>query len=128
MNQPQNAGDSQAVNGLTSRRAFVALAIAVIADLLQIILLPLAWSFSQAAVDVVAMLLVVPVLGFHVLLLPTFLIEFIPGVDMLPTWTGCVIAVLAMKKRAAKRAGPAGPPVIDVAEVKKPPQSIKTPQ
>jgi hypothetical protein len=102
----------------------MALAIALGADLLQIAFVPLAWTFVQAAIDVVAMLLVLPVLGFHLLLLPTFVIEFIPGVDMLPTWTGCVIAVIALKKRAespppAAPAETAAPPVIDVAEVRK---------
>ncbi len=107
---------------LSRRRAFVALMIAALADLLQIMLVPLAWTFVQAAIDVVAMLLVVPVLGFHLLLLPTFIIEFIPGVDVLPTWTGCVIAVIALKRRAATtEKADAPPPVIDVEEVKPPP-------
>jgi hypothetical protein len=32
-------------------------------------------------------------------LLPTFAVEFIPVVDMLPTWTACVVAVIALRKR-----------------------------
>jgi hypothetical protein len=33
------------------------------------------------------------------LLLPTALLEFIPVVDWLPTWTGCVLVVIARRKR-----------------------------
>jgi hypothetical protein len=100
---------------LTRARIAIALAIAVIADSLQIVLLPLEWAFVQQIVDVVAMLLTVLVLGFHPLLLPTFVVEFIPVVDMLPTWTGCVVAVIALRRRR-ERAGPeAGAPhVVDV--------------
>lgn len=85
---------------LTGRRAYLALAIAAVADLLQMIALPVAWTLAQSVVDVVAMLLVLPVLGFHILLLPTFLIEFVPGAATLPTWTGCVLAVIALKRRS----------------------------
>jgi hypothetical protein len=114
---------------LTRGRIVFAMIIAVVADFLQIVLLPLEWMFIQQIVDVVAMVLTSLVLGFHLLLLPTFVIEFIPGVDMLPTWTGCVIAVIALRKR-----GQAGtpsvtsdlPPVIDVEE-SKPPRQIGPP-
>ncbi len=84
---------------LTRGRIAVAMTIACVADLLQIALMPVAWTFAQSAVDVVAMILAMWVIGFHLLLLPTFIIEFIPGVDMLPTWTACMIAVIALRKR-----------------------------
>jgi hypothetical protein len=51
--------------------------------------------------DVLAMVLTTLSIGFHVLLLPTFALEFIPLVDMIPTWTGCVVAVNALRKRSA---------------------------
>jgi hypothetical protein len=38
-------------------------------------------------------------IGFHWLLLPTFVMEFIPLVDELPTWTACVVLVVALRKR-----------------------------
>jgi len=95
---------------LTRGRIAVAMTIAFVADVLQIALMPLAWTFAQSAVDVVAMILAMWVIGFHLLLLPTFLLEFIPGVDMLPTWTACMIAVIALRKRGET----AQPPVIDV--------------
>jgi hypothetical protein len=85
---------------LTATRITLSISIAVIADFLQIALLPLEWAFIQQIIDVVAMILTTLVLGFHPLLLPTFIVEFIPVVDMLPSWTGCVIAVIALRKRS----------------------------
>lgn len=102
---------------LTGWRIGLALTIAVTADALQIALFPVAWTFAQSAVDVVAMLLTICLLGFHLLLLPTFVIEFIPVADMLPTWTGCVVAVIALRKRAEHAAvspKPPEKPAIDV--------------
>ena len=95
---------------LTRGRIAAAMTIACVADVLQIALMPVAWTFAQSAVDVVAMLLAMWVIGFHLLLLPTFILEFIPGVDMLPTWTACMIAVIALRKR--EQSG--SQPVIDV--------------
>jgi len=95
---------------LTRGRIAAAMTIAFVADLLQVALMPVAWTFAQSAVDVVAMLLAMWVIGFHLLLLPTFILEFIPGVDMLPTWTACMIAVIALRKR--EQSG--NQPVIDV--------------
>ena len=117
-----------AVPQLTRGRIVGAITIAVVADFLQIVLLPVAWTFAQQVIDVVAMVLVMCTIGFHLLLLPTFLIEFIPGVDMLPTWTGCVIAVLALRKRGPAEASPlsgdSAPPVINEP---RPPQQIGPP-
>ena len=112
---------------LTGTRMLLALAIAVVADLLQIVLVPLEWALVQQVVDVVAMGLIILVIGFHPLLLPTFIVEFIPVVDMLPTWTGCVIAVIALRKRE-QRAGPdAGAPfVVSAPPLEKPPAQISS--
>ncbi len=102
---------------LTRRRIVAALTVGVVADFLQVALLPLEWLFVQQIVDVIAMGLTMWLLGFHPLLLPTFVVEFIPIVDMLPTWTGCVIAVIALRKRAQRVTVP---PVISTAEPPKP--------
>ena len=83
---------------LTRGRIIAALGVAVVADFLQVALLPLEWLFMQQIVDVMAMGLTMWLLGFHLLLLPTFVVEFVPVMDMLPTWTGCVIAVIALRK------------------------------
>lgn len=84
---------------LTRKRIFLALTVAVVADALQILLLPFAWTFVASAVDVVAMVLTTWILGFHLLLLPTFVVELVPVVDLIPTWTACVAAVIALRKR-----------------------------
>jgi hypothetical protein len=84
---------------ITRRRVILALAVAIVADGLQLLLEPIAWTFAQSAVDVVAMILTMWILGFHLLLLPTFLIELIPVVDSIPTWSACVVAVIALRKR-----------------------------
>jgi Ca2+/Na+ antiporter len=38
-------------------------------------------------------------LGFHWLFLPTFVVEVIPEIDMLPTWVGCVAYVVWQRKK-----------------------------
>lgn len=81
-----------------------AVAVAVIADGLQIIFVPV--PFVDQVIDVVAFALTAWAVGFHLLLLPTFAVEFIPVVDMLPTWTACVIAVIALRKRAQRLTPP----------------------
>jgi hypothetical protein len=82
---------------LTTRRMTIALVMAVIADGLQIALQPV--PLVPEIIDVIAMALAIWALGFHILLLPTFVVELLPLVDMLPTWTGCVAAVIALRKR-----------------------------
>jgi len=95
-----------------------ACAVAVVTDLVQLLLGPLGWAFADQALDIVAMVLTSRALGFHPLLLPTFVLEFLPVTDMLPTWTGCVAIVLALRKRQP----PSIPPlpesgrVIDISE------------
>ena len=55
-------------------------------------------------------------LGFHPLLLPTFVLEFVPLADMLPSWTVCVAIIVAVRKRQQSEIQPPLPPgpVIDI--------------
>jgi hypothetical protein len=92
---------------LTWRRIVFALFIAVAADGVQLITGPIGWVFADQAIDVVAMLLTMWALGFHWLLLPTFALELVPVLDDLPTWTACVIAVIALRRRAQRHAATA---------------------
>ncbi len=94
---------------LTRWRIALALAVAAAADAGQLLVGPLGWIFIDQAIDVLAMALTMAILGFHPLLLPSFVIELIPVADMLPTWTGCVVAVIALKKRQSP------PPPTDIA-------------
>jgi hypothetical protein len=100
---------------LTPGRVRAAYAVAVTADVLQFLLGPFGWAGADEILDVAASASIWRVLGFHPLLLPTFLIELLPVTDMLPTWTGCVALVIALRRR--QQLGPQPPgqgPVIDV--------------
>jgi hypothetical protein len=92
---------------LTRGRIFLAFAVAMTTDLLQMALGPLGWTLFDEVIDVFAMGATVFLLGFHPLLLPTFLIEVVPIVDMLPTWTGCVSALVLLRKAQQRK-----PPVM----------------
>lgn len=101
---------------LTRSRIGAAYGIAVAADVLQLALGPLGWAFSDETIDVIAMGLLWRLLGFHPLLLPTFVLEFVPVADLLPSWTGCVALVIAMRKRQRVQSAPPPPDgeVIDI--------------
>ena len=99
---------------LTPLRIVLALAVAIIADGLQLLLSAFGWVGIDQAIDVIAMLLTSWTIGFHWLLLPTFVTEFIPIVDDFPTWTACVIAVIILRWREQRRIQAEEKPVIDV--------------
>ena len=100
---------------LTPGRVRAAYAAAVITDVLQFLLGPIGWVGADEILDVAASAIIWRLLGFHPLLLPTFLIELLPVTDMLPTWTGCVAVVVGLRRR--RQVGPPRPgegSVIDV--------------
>ena len=101
---------------LTRHRVRLAYIIAVTTDVLQFLLGPLGWAGADEILDLTAMILTWRVIGFHFLLLPTAVIEFLPVADMLPTWTGCVALVVALRTRqqAVPDQPPDSTPVIDV--------------
>jgi hypothetical protein len=98
-----------APRGLSTNQIRLAYAIALATDVVQIALGPVGWAFADETLDVIAGILLSRLLGFHPLLLPTFVLELIPVADLLPTWTGCVALVVAMRRR--ERVGQ--PPVDD---------------
>ena len=59
---------------------------------------PLGWLVDDG-LDVIAMVVISWAIGFHVILLPTFALEFLPLTDMLPTWSGAVAIVVALRRR-----------------------------
>src|SRR5258705_12616755 len=63
---------------LTRTRVRSAYAVAVATDALQLLLGPFGWAFADEALDVVAAVATWRLLGFHPLLLPTFIVEFLP--------------------------------------------------
>ncbi len=101
---PRDASALFRVPALTTGRIRLAYASAVTADAVQLLLGPLAWAGADQVIDVVAMIVTWRVIGFHILLLPTFVLEFLPVVGALPTWTGCVAAVIALRKRTGNGA------------------------
>ena len=87
---------------MTCLRMGLALAVAVIADGLQLCTGFVGWAGFDEVIDVVAMIMVTWLIGFHILLLPTFMVEMVPVVDELPTWTACVVAVCVLRRREQK--------------------------
>jgi len=100
---------------LTRRRIWVARCVALAADALQLLLGPFGWAFADEAIDILAMVLLTLTLGFHPLFLPTFVIEFIPGADLLPTWTGCAFFVIGLRRK--QQPPPPPQPAGDVIDI-----------
>ena|SRR5437588_5577989 len=101
--------------GMTPKRVRSAYAVAVTADVLQLLLGPLGWTVIDPALDVAAMVLISRLIGFHPLLLPTFVLELFPVADLLPTWTGCVALVVTLRRKQPLPPPPHPPgPTIDV--------------
>jgi hypothetical protein len=95
-----------------------ALALAMVADALQIFLFPLlgegALSPLNDALDVVIAYLLTRLLGWHWAFLPSFVIELVPGLDLAPTWTLAVLIVTrGMTTRAPVPAALGEPPTIE---------------
>jgi hypothetical protein len=103
---------------LTTRRVGAAFAVAMVCDALQVLLAPLGWTFVDDVLDLVAMFLLCSLIGFHPLLLPTFVLEIVPIAEMLPGWTACVGVVVALRRKQKTDASappePPPPGVIDV--------------
>ena len=98
---------------LTPTRVAVAFGVALAADAVQLLFGPFGWFWPDEVVDVIAAIATTLTIGVHPLLLPTFVIEFLPIADMLPTWTACVASVVALR-RSELRSRPANLPDIDV--------------
>lgn len=94
---------------LSRAQIYSAFAVALIIDGVQFALGPFGWLFVDQGLDVLAMVLISWAIGFHMLLLPTFVIELIPGPDMLPTWTACTAAVVMLRRKNQPK------PTIDIS-------------
>jgi hypothetical protein len=91
----------------------LAYAVAVTIDVAQLLFGPFGWTGFDEILDAIAMVTVSRLIGFHPLLLPTFVLEFVPLADMLPAWTGCVALVVRARKRQGVVSDDAAP-AIDV--------------
>jgi hypothetical protein len=83
----------------------IALIVAVVADALQFILLPLfvegAGSPADDVLDVGVAAALFYLLGWHWEFLPSFAAKLVPGVDLVPLWTLAVANVYRKTKRIA---------------------------
>lgn len=78
-------------------RARAALLVALAADAIQWLALP---AFAPGitsplnnVLDVVVAVVMIRLLGWHWAFLPTFVVELVPFVDLVPTWTLAVLLV-----------------------------------
>ena len=80
--------------GLDRERLRIAWWVALGADFLQIVAMPIfglgAISPFNDVLDVVVCLVLIKLLGWHWAFLPTLVAEMIPGLDLVPTWTAAV--------------------------------------
>jgi hypothetical protein len=98
---------------VTRKRVMVAMSVAVVADGIQAffgMFFPPGWIVDDL-VDVIAMFLTATALGFHPLLLPTFILKLVPYEQMLPTWTACTALVAVLRRRDQAKGQPQ-PPVV----------------
>jgi hypothetical protein len=83
---------------VTRANVRLAYAAAVTVDLAQVLLGPFGWTGFDEILDAIGMIVISRLIGFHPLLLPTFILEFVPLTDMLPTWTGCTALVVRSRR------------------------------
>jgi hypothetical protein len=84
----------------------IALILAIVADALQIILLPMfvegAESPADDALDTGVGIALMALLGWHWEFAPSFLAKLVPGVDLVPLWTLAVANVYRKSKSIAE--------------------------
>jgi hypothetical protein len=90
------------------RRIWLARAIAVAADVVQVAIFPAfiqgALSPFEDALDVIVALLLTLLVGWHIAFIPSFIVKLFPIADLAPTWT---IAIFIATR------GSKSPPLID---------------
>lgn len=90
---------------VSRNRILAARVLAVVADAVQLGLLPLfapgATSPVNDALDVAVGAAMIALVGWNWVFLPTFLTELVPFVDLAPTWT--VAAFIATRNREVEK-------------------------
>jgi len=84
---------------LTPRRIWIARGLAVLVDLAQFALLPAELTPLNNVIDVATALAMFALVGWHWAFLPTVVVEMVPFVDLVPTWTLAV--AIATRGRVA---------------------------
>lgn len=94
---------------LHATRRRMALLLALLADALQLVVLPLfvegAASPADDLLDLAMAATMSWLLGWHWEFLPSFAGKLIPGIDLAPLWTLAVLSANRKAKRAEKQAG-----------------------
>ena len=95
----------------TPGRVRAARLIAVAADIVQIVMLPLfapgVASPWNDALDLLVAVAMVGLIGWHWAFLPSFFVELVPGLDLVPTWTAAVFFATRARTPAPPQAGKA---------------------
>lgn len=76
--------------------------VAIAVDAIQIGLFPLSGGLStwlDKPLDLLAMLVMWQLLGWSWAFLPTFVVELVPFVELVPTWTAAVFIVSRMRRK-----------------------------
>ncbi len=103
---------------LTPRRIWTARALAVLVDLVQFALLPVELTPLNNVIDVATGIALYVLLGWQWAFLPTFAVEMVPFVDLVPTWT------LAVAIATRGRTAPAPAVTVEPAAPPPPPPSL----
>jgi len=73
---------------------WIAMGVALTADLVQLVLIPFfGWGVLSPvndALDVAVGLILIRLVGWHWAFLPSFIAELVPGLDLIPSWTAAV--------------------------------------
>ena len=99
---------------LPSNPRRTALAVAILADALQIVFFPMfvegAFSPIDDLLDIAVAWMLIRLLGWHWAFLPSFVAKVLPGVDLIPTWT---MAVLVATRERPREPAKLEPPIIE---------------
>ncbi|HMF09999.1 MAG TPA: hypothetical protein VKJ00_12740 [Thermoanaerobaculia bacterium] len=108
-------------------RIRAARAIAIGADVLQIVVFPVFWpgaaSIVNDALDAAVALAMLVLVGWHWAFLPTFLAELIPFFDLVPTWTAAVFLATRSSPKSKARDLKENGKIIDAQVVSSSPAS-----
>ena len=92
---------SRIVQLIRRREHRIALFVAIAADAIQIVVLPLfaegVLSPFDTVLDLAAAFVLSKLVGWHWAFLPSLIAELIPGLDLFPTWTTAVVYVIARR-------------------------------
>jgi hypothetical protein len=115
---------------MNRKRIWIARAVAVGADVLQIGLFPFFLegfaSILDDVLDVIVCVVLSLLVGWHYSFLPSFILKLVPFADIVPTWS--IAVLLATRKKAGTtvtdiKAGPPNtPPLLEKAGIVKPEQ------